>query len=51
MMQGYYVEVCDMILLLVRMLVNFHLKHLKIKVRSKKDARREFRDRDEIRNV
>lgn len=51
MIQGYYVEVCDMILSLGYMLVNSHLKHLKIKVRSKKDARRGFRDRDGIRNV
>lgn len=41
MIQGYYVEVCDMILSLGHMLVNSHLKHLKIKVRSKKKMQEE----------
>lgn len=50
MIQEYYVEVCDMILSLGHMLVNSHLKHLKIKVRSKRYARRGFRGRDGIRN-
>lgn len=39
-----------MILSLGHMLVNSHLKHLKIKVRSKRDARRGLRGRDGIRN-